>query len=78
MMEKVIKDDRIKKLIRNYIDCNVFDGEDRSHADGDSVAFSAPDLYELMDEIAEHVNKSLIQDMKTQQHQGYFQWKANS
>ena len=44
---------KIKEFARRWINQNVFDGDDRSEAENDSLAFSAPEFYELMDDLAD-------------------------
>jgi hypothetical protein len=48
--------DEQKKLAKSYIDQNIWDGEDRYHADNDSATFSPADLQDLIFEIIDYIN----------------------
>jgi len=45
-----------KKLAKSYIDQNIWDGEDRYHADNDRASFSPADLQDLIFEIIDYIN----------------------
>ena len=40
---------------KQWINSNVFDGDDRSDATGDRVSYQAPELYELINDLVEHL-----------------------
>lgn len=45
-----------KAKAKQYIDANVWDGEDRAGCRGDSASFTPDELQELIDEILEHLS----------------------
>lgn len=46
----------VKGRAKLYIDANVWDGEDRTGATGDSARFTPDELQELIDEMLEHLS----------------------
>lgn len=44
-----------KAVSKQFIDANVWDGEDRSGADGDGAGFTPDELQELIDDLIDHL-----------------------
>jgi len=59
MSDGVIK--RRQKQAKQWIDANVWDGEDRSGSD-DSAIFAPDDLQELIDDLVEHLHRVKPED----------------
>jgi len=45
-----------QKQAKRFIDANVWDGEDRSGAKGDSAVFTPDELQELVDDLVYHLH----------------------
>ena len=49
-----------KKLIKGWLDANVWDGEDRSGCTGDSAVHNPDDLQELVEDCFDSVFEDLL------------------
>ncbi len=47
----------LKQAAKEWINQNVFDGDDRSKAEKDTLVFSVPDFYELIEDLAEDLEQ---------------------
>jgi len=47
----------LKQKAKKWINANVFDGDDRSEAPCDTVGYTAPELYELIDDLVEYLEE---------------------
>ena len=47
--------EEVKKEAKSFIDQNVWDGDDRSGAEGDCMQETPDSLQELIDELLEHL-----------------------
>lgn len=50
----------VKRLVKAWINDNCCDGDDRSKASCDWHKFTAPELYEMGDDIAEMIQEDII------------------
>jgi len=48
---------KLKTKAKQWINANVFDGDDRSDAPCDTVGFNAPELYELINDLVEYLEE---------------------
>lgn len=59
MSDKVeITKQELQDYVKVWVNSNLCDGEDRSHARGDSFTFSAPDLYEVFEDLVDDIAES--------------------
>jgi hypothetical protein len=47
----------LQRIARGWVNQNVFDGDDRSKAEKDKLVFSAPDFYELIEDLTEDLEQ---------------------
>ena len=47
----------LQRTAKEWVNQNVFDGDDRSKAAKDKLVFSAPDFYELIEDLVEDLEK---------------------
>ncbi len=47
----------LQRNAKAWINQNVFDGDDRSKAEKDKLVFSAPDFYELIEDLVEDLEQ---------------------
>lgn len=52
----------LQDYAKSWVNCNLNDGEDRSHATADSFHFNAPDLYEVFEDLAEDIAEEFSDD----------------
>ena len=55
---------KIKEFAREWVNQNVFDGEDMSTYEALQLTFNAPEFYELMDDLADALEEeaNMFQD----------------
>ena len=56
----------VKRLVKAWINDNCCDGADRSKADCDWHKFTAPELYEMGDDIAEMIQEDIIDKLQAE------------
>ncbi len=49
----------LQDYVKSWVNANLCDGEDRSHTQGDSFPFNAPDLYEVFEDLVEDIAEEL-------------------
>ncbi len=54
---EVNKMNELRREAKAWINQNVFDGDDRSKAEKDKLVFSAPDFYELIEDLVEDLEQ---------------------
>ena len=47
----------LQRTAKEWVNQNLFDGDDRSEAEKDKLVFSAPDFYELIEDLVEDLEQ---------------------